>query len=59
MDVDTIKVAWQVMAVIFLAVLLVDLWPVNRELVTFAPKSYHTSLFEPDPVVKKIEKEVR
>ncbi len=47
----------QGLAVIFIAVLLVDLWPVNRKLVTFTPNSYTAELFQPEYVVRKLQKD--
>ncbi|MDP8238388.1 MAG: YfhO family protein [Candidatus Hatepunaea meridiana] len=51
------KVKWQVLAGLFIIILLVDLWPVNRKLVTFTPRSYTSQIFKPDGVVRKLTKD--
>jgi len=48
------KVTWQVLAGLFILVLLVDLWPVNRRLVNFTPRSHQEALFRPEGVVRKL-----
>ena len=48
------KIPAQVLAALFIVVLLVDLYPVNKKLVSFTPKSYRVNLFSPEGVVRKL-----
>lgn len=49
------KLAWQALVGVVVIVMLVDLWPINRRLVNFTPRSQRTRLFEAEGIVKKIQ----
>lgn len=48
------KIPALALAALFIIVLLVDLYPVNKKLVSFTPKSYRINLFSPEGVVRKL-----
>jgi len=51
------KFAWQAFAGVIVIVMLVDLWPVNRRLVHFTPRSERARLFEAEGIVRKLQQE--
>ncbi len=42
---------------VFLVAFLIDLWPINARLVSFTPPSSVDALFQPEGVVKRLQKE--
>ena len=51
------KIAWQVLAVVFLAVFIIDLWQIDRKLVNFTPPRQQKLLFQPEGVVKFLSRD--
>lgn len=51
------KIAWKVVAVIFIGVLVIDLWMVNYPMINFTSKTYGDALFQPEPLVNRMLKD--
>ncbi|MDP8228047.1 MAG: YfhO family protein [Candidatus Electryoneaceae bacterium] len=55
------KVSWQLLAVIFIGVLLIDLWPVNQKLINYTEKYQPEAfiqpeeLFQPEGIVQRLQ----
>ncbi|MCF7811237.1 YfhO family protein [bacterium] len=51
------KIPWKVLTFAFLIIFLIDIYPVNKKLVTFSPKSYTANLFKPEGVVNALSQD--
>lgn len=51
------KIPAAVLAWLFVIAFVIDLWPVDRKLVTFTPASYNTALFQPDALVNRMKRD--
>lgn len=51
------KIAVPALTGVFLILFVIDLWPIDRKLVTFTPPGSKETLFQPDGVVKHLQKQ--